>query len=520
MVSQADWQCRWPFRLILDSDGWSGDPNLADQKKAIEIWSLYSYNLHKATFQGLQEMDHRKGKRNFIIGRGSFAGAQRFAGLWTGDNVSSWEFFDVSVAQVLALGLAGVTISGADVGGFEPIDDVNHDWCDPELLIRWYGAYSLLPWFRNHYSAKAGKKLFQEPYAYRELQDTDKWQYVPEADRYLYYSVLPACRYIIHLRYSLLQLMYDAMFENMINGLPIARAMIITDPMDASLYQSNQWYTRSQYLVRNDLLVAPCLYRQRNIRKLYLPAPDDWYPMNLRPGTTSGGALAEQLLPKAAGGTYVNYDCSIAPDDGKLPYITPMFIREGAIIPQIAKYNYVPDRTRYDAQAGPNPLTINIYPGKNNTYDMYLDDGVSRDSAPDNEYLPTLPRSLDPTAAKFNASFCDEEARSNFRKVVITQSTTRIFADQLRDLRLIKITTPWKKYGDEQVKRDVGPVYRIAIWYPSKWPAPELDLDAVQVKISGVTNPNTYMDRALRVTYVEVPVEADVEAEIEVSCPV
>lgn len=134
---------------MLDSDGWSGDPQADAQKKAIEIWSLYSYNLHKATFHGLSVLPGREHKRNFIIGRGSFAGAQRFAGLWTGDNVSSWEFFDISVAQVLSLGLAGVSISGADVGGFEPSENPDESLCaDPELLIRWYSAYSLLPWFR------------------------------------------------------------------------------------------------------------------------------------------------------------------------------------------------------------------------------------------------------------------------------------------------------------------------------------------------------------------------------------
>lgn len=143
-----------PFRLLLDSDGWSGDPNRAKQRKAIEIWSLYSYNLHKATYHGLNrlselspELAWRENRRNFIIGRGSFIGSHRYAGLWTGDNASTWEFLDISVAQVLALGMSGITISGQDVGGFEFME-AEHDYPNPELIIRWYCAYSLLPWFR------------------------------------------------------------------------------------------------------------------------------------------------------------------------------------------------------------------------------------------------------------------------------------------------------------------------------------------------------------------------------------
>ena len=76
-----DFPCRLPFRLLLDSDGWSGDPAVAQKQKAIEIWSLYSYNLHKATYHGLHEasgaLAWREGRRNFIIGRGSFAEARR-----------------------------------------------------------------------------------------------------------------------------------------------------------------------------------------------------------------------------------------------------------------------------------------------------------------------------------------------------------------------------------------------------------------------------------------------------------
>lgn len=64
-----------------------------------------------------------------------------------GDNASRWDFLRISVAQVLSLGLSGISISGADVGGFEPSSE-GEQWASPELLMRWYCAYSLLPWFR------------------------------------------------------------------------------------------------------------------------------------------------------------------------------------------------------------------------------------------------------------------------------------------------------------------------------------------------------------------------------------
>lgn len=133
---------RFPCRLLLSpQEAWQ------PKQPAIEIWSLYAYNLHKATLKGWNTSSERKGKRNFIIGRGSFSGMHRFAALWTGDNASTWEFLEISVAQALALGLSGMTIVGGDIGGFMP-GKSGQSFTDPELLIRWYSGCFLLPWFR------------------------------------------------------------------------------------------------------------------------------------------------------------------------------------------------------------------------------------------------------------------------------------------------------------------------------------------------------------------------------------
>src|SRR3990172_9423298 len=89
---------------------------------AIKIWNLYSYNLHKATYHGLNNLGiaGREDKRNFIIGRGGFTGMHRFAGIWTGDNASDWRFLKINIPQVLAFGISGQPVAGEDIGGFEP----------------------------------------------------------------------------------------------------------------------------------------------------------------------------------------------------------------------------------------------------------------------------------------------------------------------------------------------------------------------------------------------------------------
>jgi hypothetical protein len=83
--------------------------------------------------------------------------------------------------------------------------------------------------------------------------------------------------------------------------------------------------------VRNDLLVAPALIRQseRGTRKLYLPYPDTWFQMNLRPDDTEEEPYGKALGPKVAGGTHHEYTCTISDNPSQIPYTTPMYIRGG-----------------------------------------------------------------------------------------------------------------------------------------------------------------------------------------------
>lgn len=365
----------FPSRLLMSDD----DTDLTkgqQTKTAIELWSLYSYNLHKATYHGLNRLKGRENKRNFIIGRGSQTGMHRFAGLWTGDNGSSWDFWRISVAQVLALGYSGLSIAGVDMGGFT-IDPAQANaapphWCDPELLIRWYSGSFLLPWYRNHYNQHFDMKVFQEP-----------WQYSYVLEKYgnlvnpynnpnitaLYNSVEPICRYYTQLRYSLMQVLYDTMFTNLINGLPIARAMLITDPYDRSLFNANDEYIDNQYLLGYNILVCPILNPGIVNRDVYLPGSDLWFPSNLRVngvglGTDPLGIMhAAHLENSVSGGATVSYGCAIPDaihDPAQIPYVTPVYIRGGAIVPQLEVRQCINENDL-------NPPCIHIYPGNKDT---------------------------------------------------------------------------------------------------------------------------------------------------------
>lgn len=388
----------FPSRLYLNNDfiKKGAEDEGYEVTPVIRIWNLYSYNLHKATYHGLNNLRGRENKRNFIIGRGCFTGMQRFAGLWTGDNASTWEFMQINISQVLALGLTGQALSGQDIGGFEP--NGNEQWADPELLIRWTAMGAFLPWFRNHY-IKKGRKLFQEPYEYRNYKNM-----VPEEVKYLYDCVLPVCKYYIELRYRLLQLFYDAMFENTQNGMPICRALFLTNPEDAALFNDKQEFLNTEFMVRDSILVAPILEkeiyeaedgRKKGKRDVYLPAGSRWYQFKDHQSPL-GDALE-------GGTTVCGFDATIDCDPGHIPYIVPLYVKEGAVIPVIELEQYVGEKNE---KGEANPIVLYVYPGQKGSYTMYLDDGVSRSSQPEGD----VQNGVDPMA------------KGEYREVVISHS--------------------------------------------------------------------------------------------------
>lgn len=367
----------FPFRLQVTDDFRS--ETTPKQTPSIKVWNLYSYNLHKATYHGLNNLPGRNNKRNFIIGRGSYTGSHRFAGLWTGDNSSDWDFLKMNISQALSLGMCGVVINGQDIGGFEASSE-GGKWADPELIIRWTAAGAFLPWFRNHYVRK-GRKEFQEPFMYVEWFNQYRGGILPEPQE-LYRMVLPVCRHYIGLRYRLLQLFYDALFENTLTGQPICRPLFLNDPQDRSLYNDKESFLDNEFFVGRDLLAAPVLEPQvqgtRNNfgkRDVYLPLGSSWYCFmdNIMP-----------LGPAVEGGTTIrDFDAGLSLKDNHIHFIVPLYVRAGAVIPTIELEQYVGQLNR---EGKANPVTLNIYPGAKGEYTMYLDDGVSRSSADRNAH--------------------------------------------------------------------------------------------------------------------------------------
>ncbi|KAH3732937.1 glycoside hydrolase [Pelomyxa schiedti] len=382
---------------------------------AICMRNMFALNLLRSTFNGWDKHELLANKRPFIIGRGGCSGMHRFGALWTGDNSSTWDFMKINLVQCLSLGLSGQFMSGADIGGFARADD-NQSWIDPELFIRWHLAAAFLPWYRCHYDGSAMTpwpphgnkpgKLFQEVYAFEARANE-----VAPNERLLYTNVLPVCKFYIELRYRFIQLLYDGMFGSNRNGIPISKPLFLQDGLrDPSLHFEMLEYCSNEYLVGSDMLVAPILNKGVNgnvKRNVYLPAGSKWYQFAnnfapLDPETRAREWLSKGVRnppygsmarPMEGGRQLCNYDASLwAQGDGDssncarhIPYLLPIFLRAGTVIPTVELEQFVGQRTR-DGKM--QPVTLNVMPGApcsakgRSKYQLYLDDGESRVSSP------------------------------------------------------------------------------------------------------------------------------------------
>ena len=234
-----------------------------------EVHNVYGHLMAKATYEGLLKAD---GRRPFVLTRACCAGSQRYCSGWTGDNHSMWQHLQLSLTQMMNLGLSGMNMVGSDVGGFG--SDTT-----PELLVRWFQLGAISPFFRDHY-AKGTRN--QEPFAFDQ-------------------ATMDGCRKALDLRYHLLPYIYDLAHEDM----PILRPLVLEFPEDPVCRELTD-----QCMLGDRLLAAPVMTPGVSARAVYLPK-GVWYDY--------------YTGKRFTGGKYVLAE---APADRM-----PLFARAGAVIP-------------------------------------------------------------------------------------------------------------------------------------------------------------------------------------------
>jgi alpha-glucosidase len=301
-----------------------------------QIHNVYGMENSRATFDG--QLALKPDTRPFILTRATYAGGQRYAATWTGDNSATWNHLRLTTTMLKNLGLSGFSLAGADVGGYAGTPS-------QELLTKWIEISAFQPIDRDHAEKGTGP---HEPWANGLQQEEIRRRYIEE-------------------RYKLLPYLYTTMEEGTRTGLPLLRPVFLEFPNAAQDRHPIDLDpdASGEFMVGPDLLVAAAPFPDKaNDYDAELPS-EGWYDYwtGVRVPVTHAHALAGDSLtgaPQAAGLPSIR----IHPDLATLP----VFVRPGAIIPVGPIIQSTGDQPQ-------GPLTLRVFPGSSCGGEIYQDDG-------------------------------------------------------------------------------------------------------------------------------------------------
>ena len=303
MNEPAVWGREFPTLVEFDDGG---------RRSTIKkIKNVYAHLEAQASYESL--IASHPGKRPFILTRAGFAGTQRYAAVWTGDNKAEWDDLKLAIRMCQGLGLSGMPFCGPDVGGF-----IGHP--STELYVRWIQTAVFTPFFRTH--------------SHYDTPDQSPWSFGEWTEDIV--------RYYINLRYELLPYMYSEMRRASLDGTPFMRPLFFDFQNDPVCAQADWQHT---FLAGPALLVAPVVKDGARSQSVYLPH-GRWFD----PWTGESHEGGQSIL--------VN-----APLE-RLPY----FYRAGAIVPRRGVQQHV-------GESPLTELIVDVVPRDSATYTLYLDAG-------------------------------------------------------------------------------------------------------------------------------------------------
>jgi len=274
--------------------------------------------------------------RNLILARAAYLGAQASGAIfWTSDVQGTWDALRRQIPANLDMAASGIAYTSSDTGGWQwpngpkaahpPLIDpagataMAPSYPDyPELFVRWFELNTFTPTLRIHGQRPA----------------TAIWEYGKAAE--------PILADWLRLRYSLMPYLYAMGHNTYETGAPFMRALFMDFPGDQTAATLSD-----EYMFGPAFLVAPITTQGATSRRVYLPAGSDWYDW--------------WTNQKHAGGTWIE---AAAPIERM-----PIFVRAGSIVPLGAP---IPNTATKQALS-----EIRLFPGRNASFTLYDDDGVT-----------------------------------------------------------------------------------------------------------------------------------------------
>ncbi|MCT4589364.1 MAG: DUF4968 domain-containing protein [Carboxylicivirga sp.] len=335
----ADWWGNYQQKVIKDGvkGFWTdmGEPAWSNEEAVdrlnmqhhdgnhAEIHNVYGFTWDKVVTEQFEK--HNPNQRIFQMTRAGYAGLQRYTFGWSGDAgngnnpCNGWNQLSAQIPLMLSSGMGLIPFWSCDISGY--CGDINDYDEMSELYIRWlqFGAFN--PLSRIHHEGNNA---------------VEPWLFGEEAERIV--------KEAIELKYRLFPYIYTYAREAFDKGWPLVRPLLMEYSDDPQVFNLD-----SQFLLGENLLVAPVVEEAASIKRVYLPR-GEWIDF-FNPNQVYKGKQ------------WIEYPVTL--ED------IPVFVKKGAIVPTMPVMQFINEKETY-------PLIINVYPSnKKARFALYEDDGES-----------------------------------------------------------------------------------------------------------------------------------------------
>ncbi len=280
----------------------------------------YSFGLNGIADVGQIMPYYGSDARPFIITLDGWAGTQRYAGVWTGDQKGGeWEYIRFHVPTYIGAGLSGMSNITSDMDGIFGGKNM-------EVNIRDFQWKAFTPMQLN----------------------MDGWGANPKYPQALGEPATSINRNYLKLKAAMLPYTYSCAYEA-VAGQPLLRAMFLDYPSDFT----HSAATKYQYMYGPSMLVAP----------IYQPTQADAQGNDIRNGI---------YLPE---GQWIDYFTGDVYEGGRILnnfdapiWKLPLFVKAGAIVPMNRPNNNI-----YEVNTAER--IFDIWPAGHSEFTLYDDDG-------------------------------------------------------------------------------------------------------------------------------------------------
>ena len=240
-VGLSGWMADYAEWLPLDAVLFSGED-------AFDYHNQYAVDWARLNREAIQEAG-RDGDIVFFTRSGALGSAAYSTLFWAGDQMVDWGEHDGLPSAVCALitsGLSGISLNHSDIGGYTTLDNLFIKVKrDEELLKRWIEFAAFTPVFRTHEGLK------------------------PESNMQVYSSdsMMNFFSRFGQLHWALKDYFKELNIEATENAIPVVRALLLEFPDDTLTYT-----IKDQFMLGEDLLVAPVIEKGAKSRQVYFPA--------------------------------------------------------------------------------------------------------------------------------------------------------------------------------------------------------------------------------------------------------